>query len=216
MNIHTAAARAAAAVVAAVAGAASWSHIADVAAGAGERSWVAMTLPLAIDGLIVVGVAALLEDKRAGRTGRLSARLAIVAGVVATLAANIASAEPTATARLVAVAAPVSFLLSVEVLTRVGKPRETAIGGSSNSDKRPTSGNALSGNLSQDRRPGGVGTTTKPRKRTTGDRVTAAAARQPDASNATLAHKLGLSERTVSRYRPPAPVESSPNGRTTS
>ena len=208
MNIHTVSARAAAALVATVAGAASWSHIASVAAGAGERPWVAASLPAAIDGLIVVGVAALLEDKRAGRTGRLSARLAIVAGVVATLAANIASAEPTATARLVAVAAPVSFLLSVEVLTRTGRPRSSF----NSVEKTPTRQNALSANLSQDPARGGVAATTKPRKRTTGDRVTAAAARQPDASNATLAHKLGLSERTVSRYRPPAPVEASPNG----
>ena len=36
MNIHTLSARAAAALVATVAGAASWSHIASVAAGAGD------------------------------------------------------------------------------------------------------------------------------------------------------------------------------------
>jgi hypothetical protein len=117
-------ARFAALVVAAVAGAASFSHIADVAIGAGERVWVGYALPLAIDGLIVVGVAALLEDKRTNRIPRLSARFAVMVGVLATLAANIASAEPTSTARLVAVAAPVSFLLSIEVLTRTGKPRK--------------------------------------------------------------------------------------------
>jgi|GEM_PF-2156405 len=119
------AARAAAVVVAAVAGAASFAHIASVAVSAGERPWVAYTLPLAIDGLIVVGVAALLEDKHTGRHGRASARIAVTVGVLATLAANLASAEPTWTAQLVAVAAPVSFLLSVEVLTRTGRPRRT-------------------------------------------------------------------------------------------
>ena len=122
LNLTTVAARAAAFIVAGVAGAASFEHIASVAIAAGERPWVGYTLPLAIDGLIVVGVAALLEDKRHGRTGRLSARLAVAVGVLATLAANIASAQPTWTARLVAVAAPVSFLLSIEVLTRTGRP----------------------------------------------------------------------------------------------
>jgi hypothetical protein len=122
LNLTTVAARAAAFIVAGVAGAASFEHIASVAIAAGERPWVGYTLPLAIDGLIVVGVAALLEDKRHGRTGRMSARLAVAVGVLATLAANIASAQPTWTARLVAVAAPVSFLLSVEVLTRSGRP----------------------------------------------------------------------------------------------
>lgn len=122
MQPTTVAARGAAALVAAVAGAASYEHIASVARSAGERPWVAFALPLAIDGLIVVGVAALLEDRRAGRVPRWSARLAVAAGVLATLAANIASAEPTTTARLVAVAAPVAFLLAVEVLTRSGRP----------------------------------------------------------------------------------------------
>ncbi|ADU06930.1 hypothetical protein ML5_1392 [Micromonospora sp. L5] len=121
MSAHTIAARLAAALVALVAGAASFSHIADVAMAAGERAWVAYSLPVAIDGLIVVGVAALLEDRRAGLRPRPVARVAVLVGVVATLAANVASAQPTWTGRLVAVAAPVAFLLSVEVLTRSGR-----------------------------------------------------------------------------------------------
>lgn len=121
MNLHTVSARAAAALVATIAGAASWEHIASVAYGAGGRAWVAYSLPAAIDGLIVVGVAALLEDRKAGRLPRRSARVAVAVGVLATLAANIASAEPTWTARLVAVAAPISFLISIEVLTRAGR-----------------------------------------------------------------------------------------------
>lgn len=128
MNRHALSARAAAALVAAVAGAASYEHIASVAIRDGEREWVGYALPLAIDGLIVVGVAALLEDRQSGRIPRISARVAVAVGVLATLAANVASAEPTWTARLVAVAAPVSFLLSVEVLTRTGRPGATRTG----------------------------------------------------------------------------------------
>jgi hypothetical protein len=112
-------------VVSLVAGAASFEHIASVAIGAGERAWVGYSLPFAIDGLIVVGVTALIEDQRLGRHPRGVARLAVLVGVVATLAANVASAEPTATARLVALAASVSFLLAVEVLTREGRPVST-------------------------------------------------------------------------------------------
>lgn len=212
MNVHTISARAAAALVALIAGAASWEHITSVAVGAGERPWVAASLPAAIDGLIVVGVAALLEDKRAGRVGRLSARLAIVTGVVATLAANIASAEPTWTARLVAVAAPVSFLISVEVLTRTGRtrpnPDNIRVNGQAPDQRKP-----LRANLSQDPARGGVPATTKPRRKSTSAKVAAAAVRQPSATNAMLASRLGISERTVQRYRPPAPAEAaSPNG----
>lgn len=178
MTLHTVAARAAAGLVATIAGAASWEHIASVAYGAGERAWVAYSLPAAIDGLIVVGVAALLADRHDGRVPRASARFAVVVGVLATLAANIASAEPTWTARLVAVAAPVSFLLSVEVLTRTGRKAATAA-----DSGRPVARTA---------------------RRTVGrtpsaDKVARAAARRPDATVAELAKLAGVSPRTVRR-----------------
>jgi Ca2+/Na+ antiporter len=198
------AARGAAAIVAIVAGAASFEHIASVAIGAGERAWVAYSLPFAIDGLIVVGVAALLEDQRQGRHRRLSARLAVLVGVIATLAANVASAEPTWTARLVALAAPVSFLLSVEVLTRTGRKLSTP-------DDNTTTGGA--GRASGD--PPAGATTTGPRQRqraaprsrpTAAQRVTQAAAKTPTATSAEIAARLKVSERTVQRYRPGPPA----------
>lgn len=197
------AARGAAAVVAIVAGAASFEHIASVAIGAGERAWVGYSLPFAIDGLIVVGVAALLEDQRQGRRGRTSARLAVLVGVTATLAANVASAEPTWTARLVALAAPVSFLLSVEVLTRTGQklstPDDTTASGSQANDTRPASGA---------RKPGKQ--TLSPRSRpSAAQRVAQAAAKTPAATSAEIAARLKVSERTVQRYRP-QPVEGTP------
>jgi hypothetical protein len=172
---HAIAARTAAAVVALVAGAASWEHIASVALAVGERPWVAWSLPAAVDGLIVVGVMALMEDQRDGRSGRWSARLAVVAGVTMTLAANIASAEPTWTARAVAVAAPVSFLLAVEVLTRSGRVRETD----------PETG--LSSTESAERPPG--------------VRLSAVelAAQRPDLTPVQLAAATGVSERHARR-----------------
>lgn len=115
------ASRAAAVVVAAVAGFASYRHIVDVADAAGERHLVALALPLAIDGLIVVATLAFVDDKRAGRKPRVSARFALGFGVAATLAANIASAEPTWIARAVAAVPAVSFLIAVEVLARRGR-----------------------------------------------------------------------------------------------
>ena len=191
MNGHSIAARGAAALVAAVAGAASYEHIASVAIGAGERPWVGYSLPLAIDGLILVGVSALLADRKDDRVPRVSARVAVAVGVLATLAANIASAEATATARLVAVAAPVAFLLSVEVLTRTGR----------RADNRP--------DIRADRkRPAG-----RPRGRSgAAVKLARAAARRPDASLAELAKLAGVSERTARRHRngqpdrSPAPV----------
>lgn len=228
------AARLAAAVVALVAGAASYQHIAAVALDAGEPEWVAYTLPLAIDGLIVVGVAALLEDKAANLRPRRSAWLAVIVGVAATLAANVASAEPTVTARLVAAAAPVAFLISVEVLTGRGRPVSSSDGSLSPTpaeqgaageaevcvvssadtrgdsvasttavtdvvDNPVTSENALKSTETAQKRPTPTRT---PRKRvSTAERVARAVDRSPHATNAEIAARLGLSERTIQRYR---------------
>jgi hypothetical protein len=195
MNLHTVSARSAAALVAVIAGAASWEHIASVAYGAGERAWVAYSLPAAIDGLIVVGVAALLEDRARGLRSRWRARTAVVAGVLATLAANIASAEPTVTARLVAVAAPVSFLLAVEVLTRPGRQPAAA-------PDPPTSGNPPSATESAQTDRVGTGSRTRARSARSDPaaRVAGARARHPAATQQEVARRLKVSPRTVARY----------------
>jgi Ca2+/Na+ antiporter len=197
------AARGAAAVVAIVAGAASFEHIASVAIGVGERAWVGYSLPFAIDGLIVVGVAALLEDQRQDRHGRLSARLAVLVGVTATLAANVASAQPSWTARLVALAAPVSFLLAVEVLTRTGRKLSTP---DDTTGRRP----AAPANPAP-ARPGKRAPSPRSRP-SAAQRVAQAVAETPAATSAEIAARLKVSERTVQRHRPatePTPATAS-------
>lgn len=206
------AARAAAAVVALVAGAASFEHIASVAIVAGERTWVAYSLPLAIDGLIVVGVAALVEDQLRGRRTRVSARLAVLVGVIATLAANLASAEPTWTARLVALTAPVSFLLSVEVLTRTSRtlptPDDTATG-----DRQPKQAAGSSRHPTKAPARTAAGPNRAARRRPTAQsRVAQAVAATPTATPAEIAARLKVSERTVQRYWPaPSTQDATPH-----
>lgn len=125
MNVTAIASRASATAVAGVAGFSSYSHIVEVARRAGEHPAVAAVLPLSIDGLIIVGTMGMVADKRVGLRPRLSARVALGVGVVATLAANIASAQPNWTARLVAAVPAVAFLITVEVLARVGRKADT-------------------------------------------------------------------------------------------
>ncbi len=84
----------------------------------GERPEVAYVLPLSVDGMLVVASAAMVEDKRAGRRVRWSARTAFAVGVAASVAANIAAAEPSLGARIVAAWPAVALLLVVEMLTR--------------------------------------------------------------------------------------------------
>src|SRR5690554_6452555 len=193
-------ARLAAAIVAAVAGIISYGHIRSVALAVGESHVAAALLPIGVDGLIITATLAMLEDARADRHPRMSARSALVTGVAFTIAGNIASAEPTWLARAVAAVPAVSFLLSVEVLARTGKPR--------------TRENGLRGSRTQDHSPTLSGARPRSRRASTRERVAAAAARMPGATAAQLASRLGVSERTVQRYLPPAPAEASLNGRT--
>ena len=60
--------------VAGIAAWSSWSHMVAVALRFGERPEVAYVLPLSVDGMLVVASAAMVEDKRAGRRVRWSAR----------------------------------------------------------------------------------------------------------------------------------------------
>lgn len=118
----TLSARGSAALVAAIAGWSSFRHIAAVAIGYGEAPAVAYALPFAIDGLMVTATMAMIEDKRSGRKVRGSARVAFLFGVLASLGANVASAAPVLGARVVASVPAVALLLSIEVLSRTGRP----------------------------------------------------------------------------------------------
>lgn len=197
MTLTKVASRAAAAVVAAVAGIVSYGHIRAVALAVGESELAAILLPIGIDGLIIVATLAMLEDSRSGRVPRMSARLALAFGIAATVAFNVASAEPSWTARVVAAVPAVSFLLAIEVLVRSGQPKPA-------SDKPVTSENATESTESQDQGSGGHRTTSKRRRKSTAERVAAAVARTPDATAAELAARLKVSPRTVQRYRPAA------------
>jgi hypothetical protein len=65
----------------------------------GQPGWVAALTPFSVDGMIVAASTTVLADSRsAGRGGVLPWALLAV-GSVASLAANVAVAEPTATGR---------------------------------------------------------------------------------------------------------------------
>jgi len=124
--------------VAAIAGWSSWSHMVGVALHVGESTKVAYVLPLSVDGLLVVASAALVDDKRSGRTPRWSARIAFAVGVTASLAANVAHAHPTWGARLVAAWPALALLLVVELLSRSGRKIEKPETVDNVQDKAPT------------------------------------------------------------------------------
>lgn len=111
-------------MVAGVAAAASYEHMRHLAASAGE-GWRAFLLPLAVDGLMVAASMAMLVRKRRGVRAGALVWCALLAGIGASLAANIAAAAPTVTGRLVAAWPPVALLLAYELLMQQVKTSRT-------------------------------------------------------------------------------------------
>ena len=110
-----AATTAAVATVATVAAAVSYAHMYDLAAASGEewRSWL---LPLAVDGLLAAAGMSMLVARHHGRRPTPLAWVSLWLGISASLAANVAAAEPTVTGRLVAAWPPVALALAFELL----------------------------------------------------------------------------------------------------
>lgn len=110
--------------VAAVAAVMSYGHLRSVAAEQGED--IALLFPLSVDGLIVAASLVLLVRRRSGQPGGALAWPGLLLGVAATVAGNIASAEPAALARVVAAWPPIAFALSYELLLSLIRPAASA------------------------------------------------------------------------------------------
>jgi hypothetical protein len=102
-------------LVAAVAAVASYEHMRALAvlAGEGWRSWL---LPVSVDGLAVAASMTMLVRRLAGLPAGGLAWVALLLGLGASLAANVAAAGPTVAGRLVAAWPPVALLLAYELL----------------------------------------------------------------------------------------------------
>jgi len=101
--------------VAGVAAVASYEHMRALASVAGEgwRSWL---LPISVDGLAVAASMTMLVRRRAHQRAGVLPWAALLLGLGASLAANVAAADPTVVGRLVAAWPPVGLLLSYELL----------------------------------------------------------------------------------------------------
>ena len=108
--------------VALVAAIASYEHMRSSAelAGEGWRSWL---LPISVDGLAVAASMTMLVRRRDGLPAGTLAWVALLLGLGASLAANVAAAEPTVQGRLVAAWPPLGLLLPYELLMQQIKAR---------------------------------------------------------------------------------------------
>jgi hypothetical protein len=96
----------------------SYLHMHTLVALHGQPGWVAALTPLSVDGMIVAASTTLLADSRSGRRGGVLPWTLLVAGSVASLAANVAVAEPTLIGRVIAAWPSFALTASYELLTR--------------------------------------------------------------------------------------------------
>jgi uncharacterized protein DUF2637 len=105
-------------LLALIAGTVSYLHMHALVARHGQPGWVAALTPFSVDGMIVAASTTLLADSRTGRRGGCLPWALLVAGSVASLAANVAVAEPTLIGRVIAVWPSFALTASYELLTR--------------------------------------------------------------------------------------------------
>ncbi|MFB4318124.1 DUF2637 domain-containing protein [Actinomadura sp. 21ATH] len=107
-------------VLAAIAAAGSFTHIRDTAAEHGQGGWMAWAVAVCIDLTCVMAARERQRDKRTERdTARLSwPTLVLVGGILLSLAANLAQAEPSVWGWLSAATPAGAFLVAVSMLER--------------------------------------------------------------------------------------------------
>jgi hypothetical protein len=116
-------------MLALIAGTVSYLHMHLLVELHGQPGWVAALTPLSVDGMIVAASTTLLADSRSGRRGGSLPWALLAAGSVASLAANVAVAEPTATGRVIAAWPSFALIASYELL--MGQVRRAAEAGTS-------------------------------------------------------------------------------------
>jgi hypothetical protein len=107
-------------VLAAIAGAGSFTHIRDTAAQHGQRGPMSWAIAVCIDLTCVMAARERHRDQHTGRTARRLSwpTLVLGGGVVLSLAANLDQAQPTTWGRITAATPAAAFLVAVSMLER--------------------------------------------------------------------------------------------------
>jgi Protein of unknown function (DUF2637) len=105
-------------MLALIAGTVSYLHMHRLVEMHGQPGWVATLTPLSVDGMIVAASTTLLAESRSGSRGGVLPWALLVAGSMASLAANVAVAEPTVTGRVIAAWPSFALIGSYELLMR--------------------------------------------------------------------------------------------------
>ncbi|MEW9549696.1 DUF2637 domain-containing protein [Nonomuraea sp. NPDC050783] len=117
-------------VLAVIAGAGSFTHIRDTASQHGQTGWMSWAVAVCIDLTCVMAARERQHDKRHNRPRRGPVSwpvLVLTGGIVLSLAANLAQADPTAWGWITAATPAAAFLIAVSMLERrAARPRQPA------------------------------------------------------------------------------------------
>jgi Protein of unknown function (DUF2637) len=105
-------------VLAGIAAIVSYRHMFVLVHRYGETSWTAVLLPVSVDGMIVASSMSLLASSRQVERSGVLPWVLLVVGSVASLAANVAVAEPSVVGRLIAAWPSAALIGSYELLMR--------------------------------------------------------------------------------------------------
>ena len=105
-------------VLAGIAAIVSYRHMFVLVHRYGETSWTAVLLPVSVDGMIVASSMSLLASSRQGERSGVLPWVLLIVGSAASLAANVAVAEPSAVGRLIAAWPSAALIGSYELLMR--------------------------------------------------------------------------------------------------
>jgi len=105
-------------LLAGIAAVVSYRHMHALALAHGEAPWTAALLPCSVDGMIVASSMSLLLDSRRGTRSGLLPWALLMIGSVASLAANMAVAEPTVYGRVIAAWPSLALVGAYELLMR--------------------------------------------------------------------------------------------------
>ncbi|MEU4724751.1 DUF2637 domain-containing protein [Nonomuraea dietziae] len=120
-------------VLAVIAGAGSFTHIRETAADHGQTGWMSWAVAVCIDLTCVMAARERQRDKKTSRVrqGRSSWPVLVLAGgIILSLAANLAQAEPTVWGWITAATPAGAFLIAVSMLERraaVPRPEQSPI-----------------------------------------------------------------------------------------
>lgn len=106
------------ALLALIAGTVSYLHMHTLVELHGQPGCVAALTPFSVDRMIVAASTTLLADSRSGGRGGILPWALLIVGSVASLAANVAVAEPTATGRMIAAWPSFALIAAYELLMR--------------------------------------------------------------------------------------------------